>query len=76
MQIIHGVLEMALQNGIVLERWKCTVTALIEKKTGTPYLHKFRVIHVVEGDLQFLSKYFYSYRMMRNAESQKSITDK
>ena len=59
---IHGILELSLQHCVVLERWKTAVSALIEKKTGTPYIHKFRVIHVVEGDLQFLSKYFYSLK--------------
>ena len=33
LQIIHGILELALTHGIVLDRWKNTVTALIEKKT-------------------------------------------
>ena len=58
LKIIHGILEIALRLGVILDRWRTTVTALMEKKSGTPYIHKFRVIHVVEGDLQFLSKKF------------------
>ena len=54
---------------------KKTVTSLIEKKIGTPYIHKFRVLHIIEGDLQFISKFFYSYKMMRKAEDNGMITD-
>ena len=32
LKVLHGVLEIALQHKIILNRWKKTVTALIEKK--------------------------------------------
>ena len=72
---MHGISEIALQHGFILERWKRTVTSLIEKKNGTPYIHKFRVLHIIEGDLQFLAKFFYSYKMMNYAETHHLITD-
>ena len=75
LRVIHGLAEIALQNGFVLQRWKKTVTSLIEKKPGTPYIHKFRVLHIIEGDLQFLAKFFYSYKMMNYAEKHDLITD-
>ena len=75
LEVIHGILITALRNNIILDRWKKTITALIEKKTGTPFIHKFRAIHIVERGLQFLSKYFYACKMIHNAESHGLISD-
>ena len=75
LQVIHGILALSLKNCIVLKRWKRTVTSLIEKKQGTPFIHKFRVIHIIEGDLQFLARFYYARQMMRYAEDNGLITD-
>jgi len=75
MQVIHGILDLALKHCIVLTRWKRTVTSLIEKKSGIPLIHKFRVIHIIEGDLQFLARFYYARQMMRYAEDNELITD-
>ena len=75
LSVIHSLAEISLQYGFVLERWKRAVTSLIEKKSGTPYIHKFRVLHIIEGDIQFLAKFFYSYKMMHYAEKNELITD-
>ena len=74
-EVIHVILEMALQSQVILSRWKQTVTALIEKKTGSPLIHRFRVIHVIEGDIQFISRFFYAFQMMNKAETLNLITD-
>ena len=74
-EVIHVILEMALQSQVILSRWKQTVTALIEKKTGSPLIHRFRVIHVIEGDIQFVSRFFYAFQMMNKAETLNLITD-
>ena len=68
-------MELALSNNIILERWKTTHTTLLEKNPGNPWIHRLRAIHIVEGDLQFIAKYFYSMRMMKVAESKKLISD-
>ena len=60
---------------MILNRWKKNITTLLEKKSGTPYIHKFRAIHIVEGDLQFLAKFFYAYKMIHNAEKENLISD-
>ena len=33
LKIIHGVLQLALTHSIILNRWKKTITTLLEKKT-------------------------------------------
>ena len=75
LRIIHGILEIALSNNIILNRWKVTHTTLLEKIPGNPWIHSLRAIHIVEGDLQFIAKYFYSVKMMKTAETKKLITD-
>ena len=52
-----------------------TITSLIEKNRDTPYIHKFRVLHIIKGDFQFIAKCFYSYKMMGFAEHHNLITD-
>ena len=72
---IHGIIQLSIKNKIILERWKKTVTTLLEKKEGKPFIHKFRAIHIVEGDLQFVARYFYAYKMMKYAEDNNLISD-
>ena len=75
LRTIHGILELALTNNIILQRWKTTHTTLLEKNPGNPWIHRLCAIHIVEGDLQFIAKYFYYVRMMKLAESKKIISD-
>ena len=65
---IHGVLDLSLKNNIVLKQWTKTVTTLLEKKIGNPFIYKFWAIHTVEGDLQ-------SHKMIKYAEGQGLITN-
>ena len=76
--ILHTIFDIfhtALEAGIILDRWSQTVTTLIEKKKGLPYIHKFRTIHIVEAELQFFTKVIFAKRMMINAEQHGQITD-
>ena len=75
LETIHAILEIALQNNIILRRWKHTTTTLIEKENGLPYVHRMRAIHIIEAEVQFLAKNFYITKLMRHAESKNVITD-
>ena len=68
LRTIYGILETALQHNIVLQRWKSTVTTLIEKDDGKPCIHRMRAIHIIESEVQFIAKLFYVRKLMRNAE--------
>ena len=65
---IYDLMCLALQNGIVLERWKQTVTTLICKDDNTPYIHRLRPIHIIEAELQFFSKFQWSKLLIHQAE--------
>lgn len=51
-----------------------TNTTLLKKNPGTPFIHRMRAIHIVEGDLQFIAKYFYSHHMMKTAEKHSLVS--
>ena len=72
---IFDIFTTALEHDIILDRWKTAVTSLIEKKPGTPYIHKFRSIHIVEAELQFFTKIIFARRMMKEAEQAEQISD-
>ena len=53
---IFRLMHLSVKHGIFLDRYKKTLTALICKESGTPYLHRFRPIHIIEAELQFMAK--------------------
>jgi hypothetical protein len=44
--VYYAVATSALNWGISLERWKTSITAMIEKQPGCPRINKLRVIHI------------------------------
>lgn len=75
LESIHIILCIAVEHDIIMERWKPTISTLIEKVNGKPYIHKYRTIHIIESDIQFLSKQIYVLGMMKLADSLGLITD-
>ena len=75
LQDIFRLMNLAVQNGIFLNRYKKTLTTLICKESGTPYLHRFRPIHIIEAELQFISKSIWAKKMINFAENNNQITD-
>ena len=75
LHVIHGILELARKHGIILNRWKKTVTTLMEKDAGRPKIHRMRAIHIIEAEVQFLTKLFYCKKLMHKAEAMNAITD-
>lgn len=75
LQTIHSILEVSLQHNIIQDRWRTTVTTLIEKDTGFPYIHRMHAIHIIEAEVQFLAKNLHITKLMRHAEKQQLITD-
>ena len=75
LEAIHSVLCISVEHDIILNRWKPTISTLIEKINGKPYIHKYRTIHIIESDIQFLSKQIYVLGMMKMADDLGLITD-
>ena len=68
-------MSVCVHHLVILDRWKPTITSLIEKVQGVPYIHKYRTIHIIESDIQFVSKHIYVLGMMKQAEKYNLITD-
>jgi hypothetical protein len=49
-------------------RWQTVVNAMLEKIPGKPYLHKLRVIHILEADYNLALKEIFGRRLMWNCE--------
>ena len=75
LHVIHGIIELVVRHNVILDRWKTTNTTLLEKNPGTPFVHRLRAIHIVEGDFQFIAKYYYSHKMMALAEKHQLVSD-
>jgi hypothetical protein len=51
---ILDVTRLAVQHGVVLDRWLDVVNVMIEKIPGRPLITKLRVIHLVEADFNLI----------------------
>ena len=52
---IHlGIINYCLKFGYSLERWRVSITMMIEKDPGDPKLHRLRVIHIYETDYNLI----------------------
>ena len=71
---IYKILCLSLQYGIVLDRWKKTITTVICKDDNTPFIHRLRPLHIVEAELQFFSKCQWSHKLIQQAEHLKNIS--
>jgi len=72
---IFHIMDMSITYSVVLDRWKRVTTTLLLKDTGQPKIHRMRTMHIIEAELQFVSKHIYVQGMMSNAEKHKLITD-
>jgi len=73
--ILAEILQISLSHSYVLQRWKKVVGVLLEKKNGSPLIHKFRTIHLVESDLNFAMRSIWGRNMMCWAEKQGGFND-
>lgn len=69
------LLNLPISCGFAPERWTHSVTPLIEKDEGTPYLTRLRVIHLFEADYNLFLKMIFGRRMVKNAERSEALND-
>ena len=73
---IHtAMLNLPIQHGFAPERWTHSVTPMIEKDEGKPYLTRLRVIHLFEADYNLFLKILFGKRLVRNGEKSNSLND-
>jgi len=72
---IYAVMNIAFREGILLDRWKKTVTVLIPKDEGTPKIHRLRPLHIVEPEVNALAKALWAQKLMYIAEKTHNMSD-
>ena len=68
MNVHYQMTALCAKLGVSLKRWQITVTAMLEKDTGSPKLHRLRVIHLLEADLNLLVKIIIARRFVWHGE--------
>ena len=68
-------MKLAFEHGIFMDRYRETVTTLIAKDKGSPRIHRLRPIHIIEIELQALSKSQWAKKLIKRAEKLRMITD-
>jgi len=66
--VLSGIIRIAVQNTYTLERWRKVVSILMEKVQGQPNINKFRTIHLLESDMNFVLRYIWGRQFMRHNE--------
>jgi hypothetical protein len=69
------MLNIPIQYGFAPERWTKSVTPMIEKDEGKPYLTRLRVIHLFEADYNLFLKILFGKRLVRNGERSNALND-
>lgn len=65
LQIKFWILSLTYTRDVILNGWLTIWKTLIPKDKETEYIHWYRNITLVEGDLQYLMKILYSNAMMQ-----------
>jgi hypothetical protein len=69
------MLNLPIQYGFSPKRWTQSVTPMIEKDEGKPYLTRLRVIHLFEADYNLFLKILFGKRLVRNGERANALND-
>ncbi|KAI2493431.1 hypothetical protein MHU86_21130 [Fragilaria crotonensis] len=69
------MLNLPIQYGFAPDRWTSSVTPMIEKDDGKPYLTRLRVIHLFEADYNLFLKILFGKRLVRNGEISNALND-
>ena len=72
---IYNIMMLGLHHGVVLDRYKNTVTTLIHKDDGLPKIHRLRPIHIIESELQVITKSQWARSLLSNTESNHLMAD-
>jgi hypothetical protein len=69
------IINIPMQQGFSPTRWQTVVNAMLEKIPGKPFLHKLRVIHILEADYNLTLKNIFGRRLMHHCEKHDILGD-
>ena len=73
--ILCSIASIALEQQYALQRWKHSATILLEKSAGNPHIHKFRTIHLIESDLNYVMRKIWGRDFMHHNEALQTFHD-
>jgi hypothetical protein len=74
-QVQADIINIPIGIGFSPTRWQVVVNAMLEKIEGKPFLHKLRVIHILEADYNLALKEIFGRRLMKNCEIYGTLGD-
>ena len=73
--VVWKIMSLAYTNSYCLQRWRISVTTLLEKVHGFPWIHQFRTIYIVESDLNYVMRSVWGREFMYYNENNSSFHD-
>ena len=71
--ILCLIASIAFDNQYALTRWCNSATTLLEKSMGNPFIHKYRTIHLLESDLNYIMRVIWGKNFMQHNEIGKTF---
>ena len=59
-----ALLNIGMRTGHALDRWKRTISIMLEKDRGQPKISRLRIIQLFEADYNFLLSLVFGHRLM------------
>jgi hypothetical protein len=75
-QVQADIINLPIGRGFLPARWQVIVNTMLEKIEGKPWLHKLRVIHILEADYNLALKEIFGHQLMRNCELHGTLGDR
>ena len=72
-EVLFSIISIEVTNAYTLKLWLFVIGCLLEKVTGCPYIHKFRTIHVIESELNWVMRMLWGKEIMSWAEVHKAL---
>ena len=71
--VVWKIMHLSYNNSYCLQRWKTSATTLLEKVHRSPWIHKFRTIHIIESDLNYVMRAIWGREFMYHNENNKAF---
>ena len=70
-----NLINQCINHSIILPRWQRVINKMIEKDPGDPKIHRLRVIHLFEADLNLIFGIHWNRRLMWRCTQKKTLCE-
>jgi hypothetical protein len=75
LQLHVSLLQLSIQQKHSYSRWQRVTNLMLENDYGIPKMHRLRIIHLYEADLNLLMGIYFARTLVRHIESTNSFND-